>query len=386
MKKKIQIILGVFLSIVFIILFFSKKEEKILVEIGLAETVDIKEVVSASGKIQPEVEIKISPDVSGEIVELPITEGDKVDEGDLLVKIKPDIYMSIFQRAQAALNTTKADLLRVKAQLVESESRFFRNKQLYEIEAISLSEFEQIESTYKVAKINVESARYAVISAEASVQEAKENLDKTSIYAPVAGTISQLNVELGERVVGTGQMTGTEILRLANLDAMEVAVEVNENDIARVHKNDTVSIEIDAFLGKIFKGLVSEIANSANVNGVSADQVTNFQVKIRILDQADFRPGMTATVDIETKIANNVIAVPIQAVTIRKDTSDQGGKIECIFVFENSKAILKKVETGIQDINNIEILSGIKERDEIIIGPYNAVSRLLEHNTKVEKE
>lgn len=385
MKRKVKIILSIIVAVI-LILIFSKDDQKLFVESSLVERTDIREIVSASGKIQPEIEIKISPDVSGEIVALPVLEGDKVSQGDLLVKIKPDIYKSILQRSQATLNTAKADLLRTKAQLVEHESNYYRNTKLYDIGAISLAEFERIESLYKVAKINVESSQYAVISAEASLQEAEENLQKTAIYAPVNGTISKLNVELGERVVGTGQMTGTEILRLANLEDMEVVVEVNENDIARVTINDTVQIEIDAFLGKSFQGTVSEIANSANISGVTADQVTNFQVKIRVLNQENLRPGMTATVDIETKRANNIIAVPIQAVTIRADTENLSNQIECVFLYKEGKAVLSKVETGIQDVNNIEIISGIKEGDEVILGPYNLVSKVLENKTKVSRK
>tara|TARA_Y100001968_G_scaffold252539_1_gene238021 strand:+ start:49 stop:1206 length:1158 start_codon:yes stop_codon:yes gene_type:complete len=385
MKRKVKIILSIIVAVI-LILIFSKDDQKLFVESSLVERTDIREIVSASGKIQPEIEIKISPDVSGEIVALPVLEGDKVSQGDLLVKIKPDIYKSILQRSQATLNTAKADLLRTKAQLVEHESNYYRNTKLYDIGAISLAEFERIESLYKVAKINVESSQYAVISAEASLQEAEENLQKTAIYAPVNGTISKLNVELGERVVGTGQMTGTEILRLANLEDMEVVVEVNENDIARVNINDTVQIEIDAFLGKSFQGTVSEIANSANISGVTADQVTNFQVKIRVLNQENLRPGMTATVDIETKKANNIIAVPIQAVTIRADTENLSNQIECVFLYREGEVVLSKVETGIQDVNNIEIISGIKEGDEVILGPYNLVSKVLENKTKVSRK
>ena len=180
--------------------------------------------------------------------------------------------------------------------------------------------------------------------------------------------------------------TPVEILRLANLEDMEVVVEVNENDIARVTINDTVQIEIDAFLGKSFQGTVSEIANSANISGVTADQVTNFQVKIRVLNQENLRPGMTATVDIETKRANNIIAIPIQAVTIRADTENLSSQIECVFLYKEGEAVLSKVETGIQDVNNIEIISGIKEGDEVILGPYNLVSKVLENKTKVSRK
>ena len=356
---------------------FIKNDHGIVVNTDFASRVDIVETVAASGKIQPEVEVKISPDVSGEIVELPIKEGSQVFKGDLLVRIKPDTYLSIKQRSEATLNSAKASLSMSKARLVESEANYNRNKILFEKGAISASEFEQIESSYEIAKLNVESSEYSVSSAQATLEESQENLDKTSIYAPVDGTISRLNVELGERVVGTIQMAGTEILRLANLDEMEVAVEVNENDIIRVNLGDTCIIEVDAFLGDDFKGVVSEIANSADVMGASADQVTNFEVKIRVLDKAGFRPGMTATVEIQTSDKRQVLSVPIQAVTTRKDTTDDQEKIECVFAYENGKAVLKYVETGIQDDKNIHITSGLTDSIRVISGPYSAVSKIL---------
>mgnify|MGYP006160005325 FL=1 len=363
-----------------------KTENVLKVETEVAEKRTITETVSASGKIQPEVEVKISPDVSGEIVELLIKEGDRVSKGDLLIKIKPDIYKSILERSKASVNTAKANLAKSKAQLMESDAKFNRNKRLYNQGAISLSEFEQIEATYKVTELNVESSQYAVSSAEASLNEAEENLDKTSIYAPVEGTISMLNVELGERVVGTGQMSGTELLRLADLSAMEVAVEVNENDIVRVHLNDTALIEVDAFLGEEFKGIVTEIANSANVSGVSADQVTNFEVKIRILENTNFRPGMTASVEVQTKLVKDVISVPIQAVTTRKDTAKDANnkKGECVFKYESNRANFTIVKTGIQNDKFIQVLEGISDSDVVITGPYSLVSKTLKDGMKVE--
>lgn len=344
---------------------------------------DIIETVSASGKIQPETEVKISPDVSGEIVSLYVMEGDKVEKGDLLLKIKPDTYQSMLERSQASLNTSKSALEKAIAQLSESESNFNRNKILFDNGTISGSEFEKIEASYKVAVLSVEDGKYMVSSAEASLREAQENLNKTNIYAPIGGTISRLNVELGERVVGTAQMAGTELLRLANLNLMEVAVEVNENDINSVNLNDTALIEVDAYLGNIYKGIVSEIANSANVMGVSADQVTNFEVKVRILDEVSFRPGMTATVDIQTERAYGVLSLPIQAVTTREDTSNTDEKIECVFALEENKANLLQVTTGIQDDEYIQILSGVEEELEVITGPYSAVSRTLEDDSFV---
>ena len=363
-----------------------KTEDLLKVETEKVERRSITEIVSASGKIQPEVEVKISPDVSGEIVELLIKEGDRVEKGELLLKIKPDIYKSILERNKASVNTAKANLAKSKAQLNESEANFNRNKRLYNQQVISSSEFEQIEAIYKVAKLNVESSEYAVSSSEASLNEAEENLNKTSIYAPVDGTISMLNVELGERVVGTGQMSGTELMRLANLNAMEVAVEVNENDIIRVHLGDTSLIEADAFLGEEFKGIVTEIANSANVSGVSADQVTNFEVKIRILDNTNFRPGMTASVEVQTKLVKDVISIPIQAVTTRKDTAknENNKKVECVFLFRNNMANFTIVKTGIQDDKYIEVLEGITDSDMVIFEPYSLISKTLKDGMKVE--
>lgn len=389
-KKIKKIGIGIFV-LAFILLIgtitgFVNTKTALTVETEQVERRTITEIVSASGKIQPEVEVKISPDVSGEIVSLLVKEGDKVEKGDLLIKIKPDIYKSILERSKASLNTAKANLAKSKAQLMESEAKFNRNKHLYNEGAISLSEFEQIEAAYKVAGLNVESSQYAVSSAEASLNEAEGNLDKTSIYAPVSGTISLLNVELGERVVGTGQMSGTELLRLADLSAMEVAVEVNENDIVRVSLNDTSIIEVDAFLGDEFKGIVTEIANSANVSGVSADQVTNFEVKIRILDNTNFRPGMTASVEIETKLVKDVISVPIQAVTTRKDTTVDADnkKVECVFRYQDNKASFTIVKTGVQNDKFIEILDGLSDNDLVIKGPYSLVSKTLKEGTDVK--
>lgn len=346
---------------------------------------DITETVSASGKIQPEVEVKISPDVSGEIVALYVNEGDNVAQGELLLKIKPDTYQSMYERSVAALNTSKSSLAKAKAQLIENEANFERNKILFDNGTISSSEFEKIQASYTIAQLSVEDGQYAVSSAQASVKEARENLNKTNIYAPIDGTISRLNIELGERVVGTAQMAGTELLRLANLNMMEVAVEVNENDINRIHLNDTTIIEVDAYLGQKFKGVVSEIANSANVAGASADQVTNFEVKVRVLSKENFRPGMTATVDIQAQSQKNVVTVPIQSVTTRQDTANSSEKMECVFVYQDGNAVLTKVKTGIQDDNNIHILEGLNDSIEIIVGPYSAVSKLLKDGSKVVK-
>jgi HlyD family secretion protein len=361
-------------------------EETVLVSTDFSKKANIIQTVSASGKIQPEVEVKISPDVSGEIVSLLVKEGEQVMQGDLLIMIKPDTYRSILERSRAALNTTKSNLAKSKAQLIESQANYNRNEILFNNGTISSSEFEKIQSSYTIAQLNVDDAEYSVSSAQASVNEAQENLNKTNIYAPISGTISKLSVELGERVVGTAQMAGTELLRLANLNFMEVAVEVNENDINSINLNDTTIIEVDAFGEREFIGLVSEIANSANVMGASADQVTNFEVKIRIIDSVYFRPGMTATVEIQSQKVLDVISVPIQAVTTRKDTSDPSKKIECVFVYQDGIAVQNIVKTGIQDDQNIHILSGLNDSTQIVVGPYSAVSRGLEDGDRLFTE
>jgi HlyD family secretion protein len=288
------------------------KELTIKVAVEVAEKRTIIETISANGKIQPEKEVKLSPDVSGEIVELTIKEGDQVVKGQLLLRIKPDTYISQKDRSLAAISSAKARLAQSEAQFTQAELSFKRNKQLYDEQTISKSEFEQAQASYTVAKAEVDAAKFSVISTEASLKEANENLTKTSVYAPMSGTVSMLLVELGERVAGTNMMAGTEMLRVADLSRMEAQVQVNENDIVKVTLGDTALIEVDAYLDQKFKGIVTEIANSAKTTGVSADQVTNFDVKILVLPESyqklidageanPFRPGMSATVDIQTE-------------------------------------------------------------------------------------
>ena len=391
-EHRLMKLIGITLAALGLLLVIAKSfgwiasDEGISVQTALVEKKTIIETVSASGKIQPEVEVKISPDVSGEIVQLFVMEGDKVQKGDLLLKIKPDTYQSMLERSEAALNTSKSALAKAKAQLIESEANFKRNQKLFDNGTISQSEFEKIQASYTVAQLNVEDGEYSVSSAKATLRESQENLNRTNIYAPIDGTISRLNVELGERVVGTAQMAGTELLRLANLNLMEVAVEVNENDINSVNLGDTAIIEVDAYLGEKYKGLVSEIANSANVTGASADQVTNFEVKVRIIQTVSFRPGMTATVDIQSERAKDVLALPIQAVTTRKDTANINEKVECIFEYNGGIAKMHIVKTGIQDDEFIQILSGVSDSMEVVKGPYSVVSRLINAGSLLRKE
>ncbi|MCJ7446320.1 MAG: efflux RND transporter periplasmic adaptor subunit [Bacteroidales bacterium] len=366
-----------------------------------AEKRYIVETITANGKIQPEKEVKISPDVSGEIVELTVNEGDHVEKGQLLLRIKPDIYISQRDRSLAAISSARARLAQTEAQFTQADLTFKRTKQLFDEQTISKSEYEQAEASYSVAKAEVDAAKYSVVSTEASLKEANENLVKTSIYAPMTGTVSMLLVELGERVAGTGMMAGTEMLRVADLSRMEAQVEVNENDIVRVGLGDTALIEVDAYLDHKFKGIVTEIASSAKTTGVSADQVTNFDVKILVLpesykDLADnnkttpLRPGMSTTVDIQTERKSGIIAVPIQAVTTRTDTtkvtqtaSDEEIRT-LVFITDGEYAFAKDVKTGIQDNNYIEILSGVAENDRVISSPFSAISKKLSDSTLIE--
>jgi HlyD family secretion protein len=402
------------------------KDFQINVSTKIVESKTITELITANGKVQPETEIKISPDVSGEIIEMNIKEGDEVKKGQLLLTIKPDIYIQSYNRSLASLSSSQARLAQAEARQIESEMAFKRSNTLFGQKAIALSDFESAQASYKVAQAEVKASQFAVKSAEASVAEAQEQLVKTKIYAPMDGTVSRLNVEKGERVVGTNMYAGTEMLVIANLHLMEVKVDVNENDIVRVNLNDTALVEVDAYLGRKFKGLVTEIANSATTTGATTDQVTNFNVKILLLEssykdlvdsiqgkQYPFRPGMSATVDIQTETRKNVISVPIQAVTTRslktnakpeekKDATEtpeaeneavttqekktpEDEKVEVVFVYKDGKVKKQPVKTGIQDSENIEILEGLKAGDEIVVAPFNAINKLLNDSTSVKK-
>ncbi len=429
-------------------LFLAKKMEWIgkveptEVEFAKASRSTIIEKVSASGKIQPEVEVKLSPDVSGEIVSLNVAEGESVVAGQELLKIRPDNYVSLLARAEAQMNATKANMEQSKAVLAQSEARlskakidYDRNAKLHKDKVISDADFDQFVSAYTVAKqdleaakANVNAANYNVKSSQATLKEAKTNLTKTTIYAPQSGIISKLNVELGERVVGTSQMAGTEMLRIANLNKMEVRVNVNENDITRVSIGDTVLIDVDAFSSseRKFKGVVYEIASSANSSGtasaVSNDAVTEFEVKIRVLrsSYADLikgklsyplKPGMTASVEILTNRKDNTLTVPLSSVTTREigavaegEKKEEDGTNstnandameakkrkentkEVVFVMEKGKAKMIQVKTGISDFENIEIVSGLKDGQEIIAGPYATVAKKLKEGDLVKKK
>ena len=422
MSKKLKIILAIIAVVLLLLVvgkstgMFGKKGNFKQVNTQVVELKEVIETVSATGKIQPEVEVKISSEVSGEILELPFKEGQQVKKGDLLVKVNPDLIQSALSRTQASYKNVRANLEQAEATLKQAKADYDRSKSLFDKGVISRADWDRAIAAFETAQAGRSSAYYGVQSAGASVNEARDNLSRTTIYAPMSGTISLLNVELGERVVGTQQMAGTEILRVANLNNMEVEVDVNENDIVKVNIGDTTIVEVDAYLKKQFKGIVTEIANSA-AGTLAADQVTNFKVKVRIIEESyadltegkpeaysPFRPGMTATVDIITDKRESSIAVPISASVIKTDTSSvkktyrnkivttdtsssvEEEKFECVFVNENSIAKLRVVKTGIQDDTNIEIVSGLKEGDKIITGPYNLVSKTLKPGEKVEEK
>lgn len=412
MKKKTLLIIGVIAIVVIVLLVAGKKAGWFgasgnvkEVEFTKIELIQIVEKVSATGKIQPEIEVKLSSEVSGEIIELPIVEGQMVEKGDLLVRINPDLYQSSLQRSRAGLQNVKANYAQAEASLREAKSNYDRNKIIFEKGIISKSEWDRIVAAYEVAEASKNAAYYGMQSAAATVTEATDNLARTTIYSPMRGTISKLDVELGERVVGTQQMAGTEILRVANLSNMEVEVDVNENDIVKVSVGDSTIVEVDAYLKKEFNGVVTQISNSA-ITGLTADQVTNFKVKVRILESSyknlregkpenysPFRPGMTATVDIITRKKNDIVGVPISAIVIKTDTSSTPSaaktpaiseeKFEAVFVKEGNKAKLRVITTGIQDNQNIEILSGLKVGETVITGPYNTVTKSLKDGDEV---
>ena len=419
-KKTIYILVGSAVVLIVALLVLSKtgvigkKDNGTEVEVSKVKEITIIETVSATGKIQPEIEVKISSEVSGEIIDLRVKEGQAVKKGDLLVKINPDLYTSGYQRTVSNLSGTKAGLSQADASYKESKANYDRNKILFDKGIISKSDWDKAIAAFEVAKATKESAYYNVQSASATVSEAKDNLGRTSIYSPESGTISLLNVELGERVLGTQQMAGTELLRVANLNNMEVEVDVNENDIVKINVGDSAKVEVDAYLKKEFKGIVTSISNSASTE-LTADQVTNFKVKVRILKESyldllegktatysPFRPGMTATVDIITTRKEMILGVPISSVVVKSDTtstsnmmmensseSDENSapksdkKLECVFVKVGDKAKIRIIKTGIQDDTNIEVLTGLKKGDEIIIGPYTTVSKELSSGDKI---
>lgn len=444
-KKRNNTLIFILLGLIIILVAFviwrnqsKPKGEKVITE--LVEKRAIVEEVSASGKVFPQTEVKISSDVSGEIVNLLIEEGDSVVSGQLLARIDPDAFESQVERGAASVNSAKAQLAnaraqieqftaqkeQIEAQLINAREIHERNEPLYKEGVISEADFQQsqsnlraleanlrsAEANVKAAKQSAEAAAYTVQSSEASLKELKTSLRRTEIFAPMNGIISRLDVEEGERVVGTIQMAGTEMMRIADLNAMEVRVEVSENDVPRVTVGDEVAIEVDAYIDRVFKGKVTQIANSATnataAASLTSDQVTNFEVRINIDPESyndlitpakpyPFRPGMSASVDIKTEIAGEALSIPIQAVTTREKKENQKPAakeasleeeeqdlMEVVFVVSSDTVRMQKVKTGIQDDTYIEVVEGLKEGDEVVTGPYAAVARKLKSGEDVQ--
>lgn len=431
-KKKSKRTLIIVLSIVGVLLIgvviaaaSRKKEASIPVTTEKAVVKTITQLVTATGKVQPETEVKISPEVAGEIIDIPVKEGGAVKKGDLLVRIKPDTYQAQLEQQQAALASAKATSVLSQARLTKAEQDFKQSQELYGKKLVSDADFTAAKTNYDVAKADFESSQAQIRRTEGLLNQFQDQLSKTTIYSPMDGSISSLSSEVGERVVGTGSFAGTEIMRVADLSNMEVRIKVNENDIVNVKLGDHAAISIDAYPGRKFSGTVNEISSSAagtgatggGNNAVPTDDVTNFLVKIRISDrEAHLRPGMSGTVDIETQTVANVIAIPVQSVTVRaaggktteelqqqkaKETKEKSGndldltkekedarrnleKLDrIVFVKKGDSVTARKVETGIADNTSIEIKSGLKAGEEVVSGSYAAISRKLKDGSKV---
>ena len=429
-KKKSQRTLFIILGSVTVLIVIAavvaakrrgEKATPVTVEKAVVRT--ITHLVTATGKVQPEIEVKISPEVAGELIEIPVIEGQSVKKGDLLVRIKPDFYQAALEQQEASLASAKATSVLSRARLTKAQHDFKQAEELYGKQLVSNADFVAATANLEVAKADFDSSLAQIRRTEGSVSQSRDSLAKTTIYSPVAGSISSLSSEVGERVVGTGSFAGTEIMRLANLDNMEVRVKVNENDIINVKLGDHTIVTVDAFPGRKFTGVVNEISSSAITIGAqsaatsASDEVTNFLVKISIkAPEAKLRPGMSATVDIETQTVVNVVSVPIQSVTVRavggktseelqlakaKEAKERSGNDlevaserdearrsreqldRVVFIKTGDTVKQHKVETGIADNTSIEIKSGVKAGDEVVAGSYAAISRKLMDGSKV---
>src|SRR5262249_1854575 len=425
-RRKRQIIIG---SIGFFVLWLivsialSKREKPIPVTTEKAVLKTIVQIVSATGKVQPETEVKISPEVAGEIIELPVTDGMNIKKGDLLVHVKPDTYKALLEQQEAAISTAKATNLQQKATMIRTEQDLKRADEMYAKKTISIQEYNAAQAAADVAKNTYESSLHEIERAQAASSQARDQFEKTTIYSPLDGTVTLLNSKLGERLVATGQFAGTEVMRVADLSRMQAVIDVNENDVPNVKIGDKANVKIDAYGDRKFKGTVAQIANTGKTTGAGTqEEVTNFEVKMN-LDRDDvlLRPGLSCTADIETNMVKDTVAVPMQAVTIRtgesnlspeeiekkkqkvaqRDKSDNNAEFvdgraakvaqkeereklaKVLFLKKGGKAEMVRVTTGISDDTYTEIKSGIKTGDEVISGSYSAISRKLKEGAKV---
>ncbi len=425
-RRKLFIVLGVLAVVVIAAVAFGASRKK---EVGIPVTTEkavvktITHLVTATGKVQPEVEVKISPEVAGELIEIPVIEGQTVKKGDLLVRIKPDFYQAQLEQQEASLASAKATSVLSQARLTKAEQDFKQAQELYGKQLVSESDFTSAKTNIDVAKADFDSSLAQIRRTEGSLSQARDSLAKTTIYSPMAGSISSLTSEVGERVVGTGSFAGTEIMRIADLASMEVRVKVNENDIINVKVGDNTVVTVDAFPGRKFTGVVGEISSSAITSGAqsaaasASDEVTNFLVKIRVKDRdVKLRPGMSATVDIETETVENVVSVPIQSVTVRaaggktaeelqaakaKEAKERSGNDlelvnekqdarrnrdnlqRVVFIKDGGTVKQRLVETGLADNTSIEVKNGVKAGEEVVSGSYAAISRRLKDGSKV---
>lgn len=399
-RKKSRSIIWISVSILIVLvgagsLFLKSGKKDVEVEYVTPQRRTIIETITANGRIQPEVVVKISPEVSGEITELPVVEGQQVDKGDLLCRIKPDSYISFRERAAASVQSSKAQALQANASFLQQKLNYERMAKLYADSAVSSADLERAQTEFKVAESQLIGARYAVASAEASLREAEQSLSKTAIYAPLSATVSRLSVKLGERVVGTAQMAGTELMRLANLERMEAWVEVSESDIVRIHAGDTAVVHVDSYPDTTFLGEVTYIANTA-IEAASKSQVTSFEVRIRLLPESykflvkrsgesPFKPGMSVSVDIQAQRVDNAISVPIECVTLWRGREKQREqeRQEVVFVVSRDTARMVNVRTGIQDTEYIHIVDGVTDSTKVIVAPYSAISKTLSNGDLV---
>src|SRR5713101_6054044 len=425
-RRKRQIILGVvgfFLLWLIVSILLSKREKPIPVTTEKAARKTILQIVSATGKVQPETEVKISPEVAGEIIDLPVEDGKGVNKGDLLVRIKPDSYKALLEQQEAAISSAKATNLQQKATMLKTEQDIKRAEDMYAKKTISVQEYNAAQAAADVAKNTYESSLHEIERAHAASSQARDQLSKTTIYSPLDGTVTLLNSKLGERVVATNQFAGTDVMRVADLSHMQAVVDVNENDVVNVKINDKTKITIDAYTERKFRGTVQQIANTGKTTGAGTqEEVTNFEVKIRIDDHdVKLRPGLSCTADVETNEVKNAVAVPMQSVTIRtgdsnlspediekrkqkaaaRDKGDNNAEFtndrqekqaqkeereklsKVVFVKQGGKAKVVKVTTGIADDSYMEIKSGVNAGDEVISGSYSAISRKLKDGAKV---
>ena len=422
-RKIIMGVVGFFVLWLIVSILLSKREKPIPVTTEKAVRKTILQTVSATGKVQPETEVKISPEVAGEIIELPVADGMGIKKGDLLVKIKPDSYKALLEQQEAAISAAKATNLQQKASMLKTEQDLKRADDMYAKKTISIQEYNAAQAAADVAKNTYESSLHEIERAQAGSSQARDQLSKTTVYSPIDGTVTILNSKLGERIVATGQFAGTEVMRVADLSRMQGVIDVNENDVPNVKIGDKANVKIDAYGDRKFKGTVAQIGNTGKTTGTGTqEEVTNFEVKIN-LEREDvlLRPGLSCTADIETNVVKDAVAVPMQAVTIRtgdsnlspeeiekkrlktaaRDKGDNNADFvnerqekalqkeereklsKVVFLKKGGKAQSVKVTTGISDDTYMEIKSGVQPGDEVISGSYSAISRKLKDGAKV---